>query len=149
MAEIVVTTEVGAPAQRVWDALVDFDRQGEWILGTRVRGLPGQGVGRRVEAFTGVGKVGFLDTMVVRVWEPPRRCVVRHTGRVVRGNGSFEVEDLGTGRARVVISEWVDLPFGLLGQLGWLVAGPALRLGFAASLRRFARQVADQGAPAS
>ena len=37
--------------------------------------------------------------MTITVWEPPRRAVVRHTGKVVRGSGAFEVEDLGPDRS--------------------------------------------------
>ena len=47
--------------------------------------------------FTGVGPVGFTDPMEVVEWDPPRRCVVAHLGRVVRGDGVFEVTELGPG----------------------------------------------------
>lgn len=149
MAELVVTVDVDADPQRTWDALVDWGRQGEWMLGTTVRPTRsgGQGVGGGLEAVTGLGPLGVKDTMVVTQWEPPRRCLVRHTGAVVRGAGAFEVEPLPDGRSRVVWSEWLDLPLGLLGQVGWLAVRPALRLGVAASLRRFAAQVAA-GSPA-
>jgi hypothetical protein len=33
------------------------------------------------------GPAGFTDTMKITEWDPPRRCVVRHTGRAVRGTG--------------------------------------------------------------
>ena len=36
--------------------------------------------------------------MTIVVWEPPHRAVVRHTGRVVRGSGAFEVRELVGGR---------------------------------------------------
>ena len=79
--------------------------------------------------------------MTIVVWEPPRRCVVRHTGRIVRGSGAFEVQDVGPGRSRVVWSEWLDLPLGIVGRLGWLVVRPLTRLGVAKSLQRLARLV--------
>ena len=100
--------------------------------------------GGEIRAFTGVGRLGFLDTMTITVWEPPRRAVVRHTGKVVRGSGAFEVEDLGAGRSRVVWSEWVLLPLGVIGQLAWPVARIPLRLLLQASLRRLARYVVPQ-----
>ncbi len=69
--------------------------------------------------------------MTITVWEPPRRAVVRHTGRVVRGSGAFEVQPLGDHRSRIVWSEWVQLPFGIVGRLGWplarLVVGSGVR----------------------
>ena len=139
MAELVVSVDVGAPQDRVWTALTDWSDHDKWMLGTRASG--GAAVGERIEAFTGIGRVGFLDTMVIRVWDPPERCVVRHTGSVVRGSGAFEVERLGSSRSRIVWSEWIDLPFGVLGRIGWLVAKPLARLGLLASLRRLRAHV--------
>jgi polyketide cyclase/dehydrase/lipid transport protein len=140
-AAVVESVLVGASAEDVWDLLVDWERQQEWMLGTRVRGTRqgGRGVGGGIEGFTGIGRVGFLDTMDITVWEPPVRCVVRHTGRVVRGAGAFEIEPLGPHRSRFVWSEWLDLPFGALGTRAWPLVRPAVRLGARMSLRRFAR----------
>jgi hypothetical protein len=85
---------------------------------------------------------GFcLDTMTITVWEPPHRAVVRHTGKIVRGAGAFEVQPLGERRSRVVWSEWVVLPFGVLGRLAWPVARVVVRLGVQVSLRRLERYV--------
>ena len=139
MAELVVTAEVRAPAQAVWDVLTDWDLHDRWMLLTSASG--GRAEGASIAAFTGVGRLGISDPMTIVVWEPPRRCVVRHTGRIVRGSGAFEVQDVGTGRSRVVWSEWLDLPLGIVGRLGWLVVRPLTRLGVAASLRRLARLV--------
>jgi carbon monoxide dehydrogenase subunit G len=143
MAELVVRQEVGAPVQRVWDVLTDWEVHDRWMLLTRAEG--GHAVGAQLSARTALGPVGFTDTMVITLWDPPRRAVVRHTGRVVRGSGSFEVEPVGPGRARVVWSEWVDLPLGLLGRLGWPVVRPLLRAGVQLSLRRLARYVEAGG----
>ena len=149
MAELVVSLDVDAPQQRVWSALTDWSAHDAWMIGTRATG--GAAVGESIEAFTGVGKVGFLDTMVIRVWDPPERCVVRHTGSVVRGSGAFEVEALGAARSRVVWSEWLDLPFGALGHAGWVLVKPVARLGLLASLRRLRsyveRSSAEDGRP--
>ena len=139
MAELVVTQEVAAPAERTWEALTDWPAHDRWMILTRAEGDRAEG--GSIRAFTGIGRVGFLDTMTITVWEPPRRAVVRHTGRVVRGSGSFEVEPLGAARSRVVWSEWVQLPFGPLGRLGWPVARPVLRAFVQVSLRRLARYV--------
>ena len=139
MAELVVTQDVAAPAERVFAVLTDWGVHDRWMLLTRAEG--GRGVGERVSAFTGLGRVGFLDTMTITLWEPPERAVVRHTGKVVRGSGAFEVEVLGPGRSRVVWSEWVDLPLGALGRAGWPLARPAMRFFLQLSLRRLARYV--------
>ena len=146
MAAVRESVVVAAPPERVWAALIDWDRQGDWMLLTRVRGTvhAGQGVGAGIEGFTGVGPLGVLDTMVVRGWEPPTRVAVRHTGRLVRGSGAFEIEDLGDGRSRFIWSEWLDLPLGPLGRAGWPLARPLMRVGVRRSLARF-RDVVESG----
>jgi uncharacterized protein YndB with AHSA1/START domain len=139
MPEITLSVDVDAPPEAVWAAVVDWERQREWMLLTRVSG--GHGPGAPVEAFTGIGPVGFLDTMTITDWRPPLRCEVRHTGRVVRGSAAFEVEPLPGGRARFVWSEWLILPLGAVGQLGFAVLRPIVVAGIRYSLRRFARWV--------
>jgi hypothetical protein len=105
----------------------------------------GIGLGGGVEAFTGVGPLGFLDTMVITGWEPPVRCTVLHTGRVVRGTGVFEVFSLPSSRSRFVWSERLELPLGRLGRISWPVARPLLVAGVRASLTRLARAVEAGG----
>ena len=113
------------------------------MLLTRASG--GRAEGASIEAWTGLGRLAVRDTMTIVVWEPPHRCVVRHTGRVVRGSGAFEVQELTPTTSRVVWSEWLDLPLGLLGRLGWPLVRPLVRLGVGISLRRLARLV-ERGA---
>jgi carbon monoxide dehydrogenase subunit G len=139
VAELVVSQDVDAPAEQVWAVLVDWDVHGDWMLLTRASG--GAAVGESIEAFTGLGRVGILDRMTIVVWEPPHRAVVRHTGRVIRGSGAFEVRDLSAGRSRVVWSEWVDLPFGVVGRAAWPLVRLLVRGGVQLSLRRLARYV--------
>jgi carbon monoxide dehydrogenase subunit G len=142
--ELTETVDVDAPPERVWAALTDWVRQGEWMLGTDVRtvGGPAQEVGGRIEARTGVPvrgrRVGVLDTMVITRWEPPLRIDVRHTGRVVRGTGVFEVRPRGAG-CTFVWTEGLDLPLGVLGRIGWPLVRPVMAAGVRLSLRRFAR----------
>ena len=142
-ATLVLTVDVDAPVERTWAGATDWAGQGEWMLGTRVRPTAqgGQGVGGGIEAFTGVGPLGFLDRMSITLWEPPRRCHVLHLGRVVRGTGAFEVEPLPGDRSRFVWREDLDLPLGLLGRLGWPLVRPVFAAGVQLSLRRFARWV--------
>jgi Polyketide cyclase / dehydrase and lipid transport len=139
--ELLVPVEIAAPAAVVWEVVTDWERQGEWILGTRVT-VPGPDDGRRLgarfSAFTGIGPVGFTDPMEVVEWDPPRRCVVTHLGRVVRGDGVFEVTELGPERSQFLWSERLELPLGALGRLGWPLVRPAFRAGVAWSLRRLA-----------
>lgn len=142
-AEITVDVIVDAAPAVVWDAVTDWSRQSDWMLGTVVRATEqgGVGIGGGIEAFTGVGRLGFLDTMVITEWDPPRRCVVRHTGSVVRGLGIFEVFSLPEGRSRFVWAEELDLPLGPVGRLGWPVVRPAFAWGVRRSLRRLAADI--------
>jgi hypothetical protein len=138
--------DVDAPVEATWAAAVDWARQGEWMLGTRVRPTAGngQGVGARLEAFSGIGPVGFVDPMEITLWQPPRACHVRHLGRVVKGTGAFEVEPRGDGRSRFHWREDLDLPLGVVGRLGWLLVRPLFAYAVQLSLRRFARLVRAQ-----
>jgi len=141
--ELTVPVEVAAPADVVWRRVTDWERQGDWMLGTRVAvtsGGDGRRPGATLEAVTGVGPLAVTDRMEIVEWAPPRRCVVRHLGRVVRGEGVFEVVAVSPQTARVLWSELLDLPLGRLGALGWPAVRPAFRAGVAYSLRRLARQ---------
>lgn|SRR5690606_15774251 len=105
-----VSRRIAAPAERVWDVVTDWPRQGAWMPATTVRVLPGprQGVGTRVEAVTAVGPLRVVDPMEVVEWRPPRRCVTRHDGAVLRGLGTFAVEPSPTGGCRVTWEEDLD-----------------------------------------
>jgi len=130
---------VQASQQRVWDLAVDWPRQQEWIWATRTSG--GHGRGASVTGWTGIGPVGFADTMEITGWDPPRRCTVTHTGRVVRGYGVFEVRPRGD-LSEFRWTEHVELPVPLppaLARLALAALAPAARLGLGSSLARFAR----------
>jgi hypothetical protein len=131
---------VGSP-KRVWSALTDWERQSHWMPATRVSSVDGHRVGGRITARTGLGPLGFVDTMTVTRWDPPRRCDVMHTGRVVRGPGSFLVEPVGPDRCWVVWEERLELPFGVVGRAVWPLVRPLARAGLAFALRRFSATV--------
>jgi hypothetical protein len=145
MAGVEITSRVQVPADPadLWRLAMDWSRQGDWMLATRVRG--GHGAGATVVARTGIGPVAFTDTMVITQWSPPRRCVVRHTGRVVRGTGVFEVIPHGP-LSEFAWTERLQLPWPASGPLGRLVAGPAGWV-MGASLRRFRRLIRDRARP--
>jgi Polyketide cyclase / dehydrase and lipid transport len=142
-ALVVVDVFVDAPAERVFEALVQWSEQQRWMLGTRVEVRAGDGRGRGSElaAWTGIGRIGIWDTMLITRWEPPHRVDVLHTGRRVRGTGSMEVVALPGGRSRFVWRESIDLPLGRLGRIGWPLARPAVRAAVRKSLVDFGRLV--------
>jgi hypothetical protein len=135
---------VSAEPERVWQAAMDWSRQQDWMWGTRVRG--GTGVGAQVVARTGLGPLGFADTMVITEWDPPNRCVVRHTGKIIRGLGIFEVARRGqlcefrwTEQLQLPLSSAGPLGRGVVVPLGRWIAVPLAQRALDASLRRFAR----------
>jgi uncharacterized protein YndB with AHSA1/START domain len=147
--ELVLQVDTEASPEQAWAALVDWDRQGEWMLLTDVRAgaQGGQGVGGELAAVTGVKlpglkRLGVLDTMLITRWDEPRRVDVRHTGRVVRGTGTFELRPRTGGGSTFVWTEGLDLPLGVLGRLGWPLVKPLFAAGVQLSLRRFATYAA-------
>lgn len=149
MPEVTETVDVEAPPAQVWAALVDWERQGEWMLLTDVatEDGDGQGVGGRLAARTGVPlpggrRLGVLDRMLITRWDAPHRVDVRHLGRVIRGTGTFEVRPRGESASTFVWSEQLDLPLGRLGELGWPLVRPAMVVGVRLSLKRFAAYAA-------
>jgi hypothetical protein len=112
------------------------------MLGTRVWVAKGSGtaVGDELAAFTGIWRLGFLDTMTITRWDPPYLCEVLHTGRLVRGGGSFEVKVAGD-RSELVWVEDLELPWGPVGRVGYALFAPSFRWAVAQSLKRFARWV--------
>ena len=134
--EATARVEVAAPAEEVWAAMTDWSRQHEWMVGTRVYVVAGDGrsVGSRLLGCTGLLDIGFVDLLEITVWEPPRRCRVRHLGKLLRGWAEFAVEP-SAGGSVVRWTERLDLPLALL--------SPLLVVGMRASLRRLAARVPD------
>ena len=126
-----------ASAERVFEVLTDWPRHREWMPFTRAEG--GQGVGAVLTGWTGLGPLGFADTMVVTEWVPGRRVAVRHTGRLVRGDAWFGMEPAPSGGSRITWVEHLEVPLGALGRVGWAVVGPVFRRFMGVGLRRLAR----------
>ena len=146
--ELVITARVtlAEPPARVWQVALDWSRQHERIWATRVSG--GAAAGGAVVARTGIGPAGFTDTMEITEWDPPRRAVVRHTGRVVRGIGLVEVVPAGNGAgkgqdhgAEFRWTERMPVPAPLAGPFGERLLIPVGRWFLQSSLRRLARLV--------
>jgi hypothetical protein len=132
--------DVNAPPETVFAAATDWERQGEWMLSTTVRVCRGDGcsVGSELVAVTGIRGIGVTDRMQITVWEAPARCEMRHLGRVVRGTGIFAVQPRGREGATFEWTEELELPLGVLGELGWPLVRPVFGWGLRLSLDRFA-----------
>jgi uncharacterized protein YndB with AHSA1/START domain len=135
--------DVAAPPAAVFAAATDWPRQGTWIPLTRVRVTRGDGrsPGSVVEAFTGIGPVGFLDVLEIVRFDAPHAVEVLHVGRWVRGPGAFTFEAVGGG-TRFGLREWLHLPGGPAGRFAWALARPLVEAAARRSLATFARGLA-------
>ncbi|RCW42784.1 polyketide cyclase/dehydrase/lipid transport protein [Halopolyspora algeriensis] len=137
-AEVRRSVQVPEAAEVVWAAATDWPGQSEWMFGTEVHVIRGHGAGPGSElaAFTGLGGIGFLDRMEITEWEPPLRCVVRHTGPLVRGTGGFRVVRSTEAGSTFLWWERFELP--TVGSLAWPLVRPGFEWGLQKSLERFA-----------
>jgi hypothetical protein len=143
-----IRVECNAPIEKVWGEIADWSGQGKWMLSTRVwlTSEISEGVGTSIAAFTGpahriypkFSSFGLLDTMTVTRWEPPYRCDVIHTGKVLKGTGTFRLEATGESSCTFYWSETIDIHRAL-----FLLGAPFLWVGVRISLARFRRLVAN------
>ena len=143
--EVTATVIVNAPADRVFAAFVNWERQSEWIPFTKVRVVEGDGgEGSLIEAITGVGAAGLRDEMRVVRLDAPYEVRVVHCGKVLRGPGSMRCTAMAGDRTQVVMHEWFHLPGGAAGRLAWPVIWPGSKLSLKGALKKFGRLV-EQG----
>jgi uncharacterized protein YndB with AHSA1/START domain len=140
MTRLAVAVDAEASPERVFAILTDWPRHHEWmsLTSAQVVGGDGRSAGSSLSAFTGVGPIGFLDTMEITGWDPPHEVSVRHTGWPLRGTGLFRVLPRLGGGSTIVWEEDLDLPFGPAGRLGWRLARPVGALFLRRSVRRLA-----------
>jgi len=138
--ELSLSVEVKASQQKVFDKIVDWESQGQWMLGTKVSGTKnnGQGLGGEINAWTGFWKIGFNDPMVITQWIEPKIVDVKHIGQIVKGTGSMVVEKIDENNSRFIWSESINLPFGFIGKIGWTIIKPFFVSGIKFSLNKFA-----------
>jgi Polyketide cyclase / dehydrase and lipid transport len=137
--EVTATVIVDAPAERVYDAFISWERQGDWIPLTKVRIVSGDGgEGSVIEAVTSLRGAALRDEMRVVKLDRPYEVRVVHFGPLLRGPGVMRCTPLGSGRTQMVWHEWFHLPGGVVGQLAWPVLWPGSKLALTQALKRFA-----------
>ncbi|WP_435200868.1 SRPBCC family protein [Janibacter sp. GS2] len=139
-----IDLEVTVAPEVAWVRLWDLRRHSEVIPLTRVTADPPARVLAQAVEFrgrTGVGPLGFDDTMRVDQWRPPvddegGHAVVGKTGRVLGGRIVVDVDPVVTG-SRVSWRQSVHLPW-LPTRLQWLepLAARAAAPGYRRVLRR-------------
>ena len=142
--EVTATVIVNAPARRVFDAFLNWEKQGEWIPFTKVRVVEGDGgEGSLVEAITALGPAALRDELRVVKINPPYEVRVVHCGKVLRGPGTMRCTPMSGDRTQVVLHEWFHLP-AAVGKVAWPLLWPGSKLGFTGALKKFGRLV-EQG----
>lgn len=135
---IAMSLVINAPIEKVWQSLGQWEKQGEWMLLTKVEVTSKirEGVGTSIAAFTGLGKIGLMDHMSVTAWQPPYICDVVHTGRIIKGTGRFELSKIDAFSTRFDWSEEIQAPRAI-----FLLIAPGLYAGVRISLMAFRRQL--------
>jgi hypothetical protein len=142
-SDVSLTVMLPTSLARAYAAITNWEAQSDWMIGTKVwlsRG-DGSSVGSEISAFTGIGKLGFLDTMSITKLAPPNLVEVLHTGKVLRGEGRFELTAVSENQTRFDWFERVEIPFGYLGLLAWWLIRPGFTLGVWYSLRKLAKSL--------
>lgn len=103
MAHFHLTRLCAAPPATVWDVVTDFAAYGDWMPLTRMRVDAGEPrLGWAFAGVSGLGRVGFSDSMLVSAWTPPGAdgrgsFRVVKTGRLLGGWAEVRVEPEGAG----------------------------------------------------
>lgn len=138
--DLSLSVDIKASQSEVFKKVVDWESQGDWMLGTKVSRTKnnGQGLGGEIVAWTGIWKFGFNDPMVITQWIEPKIVDVKHLGKVVKGTGSMVVEKIDEKNSKFIWSETIELPLGIVGRIGWIFIKPFFVAGIKYSLNKFA-----------
>jgi hypothetical protein len=136
-----ITITLPCSQERAWAAIADWESQGNWMLQTKVwvTSQIREGAGTSISAFTGplykfypkFSSLGLLDTMVVTKWQPPEICDVVHTGKVLKGTGSFVLSPINSTSTKFNWSETIECS-----RIKFLAIAPFLWVGVRISLAR-------------
>lgn len=149
-----IDTTIAAPRAVVWDVLVDWESQSEWMVDAveiEVVSPQRAGVGTTVRCPTRILGVVIPDVVRVTEWRHRERLAVVHLGSpLVQGGAAFDLADTPDMGTRVRWTEDVPVPLGpLAAVLGRTVIQPFLRLVFNRSLARLKRRCEALSQPLS
>jgi hypothetical protein len=132
-----------APVDRVWKAITDWERQGDWMLEASdfvVTSPHREGMGVEAEATVRIGGISTRDRIRVIGWTPGRRLTIEHMGWV-SGTGDIRLTPMN-GSTLIVWREELRPPWGPLGAIGLRAFRPLMRRIFRRDLRVLAELVA-------
>jgi hypothetical protein len=141
--EFHVSVYIDGELNEVWNRLVDWKSQSDWMAMTKVwsnvddSGI--SGVGTEISAFTGIGSIGVLDLMRITKWDPPTFCAVDHYGKWIKGIGEFKLTAVSNNRVRFDWYEKILAPRPILALIK-----PGIIIAVTYSLRKFARSFASR-----
>lgn len=123
---IVVSVEIDATPERVWDVVEPVERHVDWMhdaVAIRFTTEQTRGTGTEFLCDTKVGPFKLVDRMEITEWEAGRVMGVRHTG-LVTGSGRFTLEPIDLGRrTRFTWAEDLVFPWWMGGPIGAWVGG--------------------------
>lgn len=131
-----------APREVVWDVLVDWERQPDWMVDAKavhVLTPDRTGVGVTIRCPTNLMGVTVQDVMRVTRWEEHEVLEVVHLGSIITGTGAFELRDGPGDGSTIHWWEEVDPPLGVVGEWGAATfVAPVIRRLFTRSLTNLA-----------
>lgn len=123
---IVVSVEIDATPERVWDVVEPVERHVDWMhdaVAIRFTTEQTRGTGTQFLCDTKVGPFKLVDQMEITEWEPAKVMGVRHTG-LVTGSGRFTLEPIDLGRrTRFTWAEDLVFPWWMGGPIGAWIGG--------------------------
>lgn len=126
MAGIIVSIELDATPERVWQVVEPLERHVDWMhdaVAVRFCGEQTRGVGTAFLCDTKVGPIKLVDRMEITEWVPGEVMGVRHTG-LVTGTGRFTLQPIDLGRrTRFTWQERLDFPWWMGGPVGAAISG--------------------------
>jgi hypothetical protein len=138
-----MSADLSGPPSTVWRLLVDWERQGDWMLEASdfvVISEHREGVGVTAEATVKIGGISTRDRIRVDVWDPPERLGLEHLGWV-SGRGDMRLTPIEGGRTHLDWTEELHPPLGPLGAIGIRLFTPLMRRIFERDLRVLAELV--------